>query len=361
MAEIRKYPWLRHLRSEPSFHVLRYSGGALTASGRGLAFWFLPMNTSVAELPTDDRDLPFLFHGRSLDYQEVVVQGTVTWRVADPELLGQRVDFTIDLAQGVYQRQPFEQIALLLTGIAQRAALRHIAGEPLRALLEAGPGPLQERVQAELTGARTLAEMGLRVVAAQVAEIAPTSEMESALQTPMREKIQEAADKARFERRAQAVEEERAIGENELQSRIELAKRQERLIEQQGQNRRREVTEEAEAKRIEAAAAAARRQLEAEAAASVSRIETEVQAQSVRAETATQAERIRAVEGERVAAEREKMDIYRTLPLPVLLGLAAQDLAEKLKIEHLTIAPDQLLPALERLVRAGAAQLQTKQ
>jgi regulator of protease activity HflC (stomatin/prohibitin superfamily) len=360
MAEIRKYPWLRHLRSEPSFHVLRHSGGALVASGRGLTFWFLPINTSVAELPMDDRDMPFLFHGRTKDYQEVIVQGTIAWRVADPEVLAQRVDFTIDLGKGVYQRQPFEQIVLLLTGIAQQAALRHIAEQPLRALLEAGPGPVQERIRGELAAAQPLADMGLRVVTAQVADIAPTAEMEGALQTPMREKIQEAADKARFERRAQAVEEERAIGENELQSKIELARRQERLIEQQGQNKRREVTEEAEAKRIDAAAAAARRTLEAEAAAGVTRIDTEVQAERARTETETEAGRIHAVEGERVAAEREKMEIYRTLPLPVLLGLAAQDLAEKLKIEHLTIAPDQLLPALERLVRAGAAQVRAK-
>jgi len=347
MAEIRKYPWVRHLRSEPSFHVLRYRGGSLVASGRGLTFWFLPMSTSVAELPMDDRDLPFLFHGRTRDYQEVTVQGTITWRVEDPERLGQRVDFTLDLASGTYQRQPFEQLAILIVGIAQQAAVRHIASQALRDLLEAGPGPIQERVGAELTGAPTLAEMGVRVVAAQVGDLAPTAEMEGALQTPMREKIQEAADKARFERRAQAVEEERAIGENELQSKIELAKRQERLIEQQGQNRRREVAGEAEAKR-----------LEAEAGAGVTRIETGVEAERTRAETATQAERIQAVEGARVAAEREKMEIYRTLPLPVLLGLAAQDMAEKLRIEHLTIAPDQLLPALERLVRAGATQLQ---
>ena len=74
MAEIRRYPWFRHLRSEPSFHVLRHRGGKLVKSGRGLAFWFHPMRTSVAEIPMDDRDLPFLFHGRSEDFQDLTVQ-----------------------------------------------------------------------------------------------------------------------------------------------------------------------------------------------------------------------------------------------------------------------------------------------
>ncbi len=401
MAEIRKYPIFKHLRSEPSFHVLRHRKGKLTGSGRGLSFWFRAMNTSVPELPVDDRDLTFLFHGRARDYQEVTVQGTLTWRVADPELLARRIDFTLDLRTGVYLRQPLDQIAVLLTGIAQQAALRHLAERALRDLLEDGPGPLQEQLAREVTGAGILAEMGIQVLTAQVGDISPTAEMEGALQTPMREKIQEAADKARFERRAQAVEEERAIGENELQSRIELARKEENLIEQQGQNRRREITEETEAKRIETEALAARMKRETEAQAEVggieaaaqaeksrveahalaektrvetqagadrvrveteaeaarTRIETEVQAEKTRIEAETEAERIRAVEGERVAAEKEQMDIYRDLPPQVMLGFAAQDLAEKLKIEHLNITPELLMPAIEKLIQAGAKRL----
>jgi hypothetical protein len=38
MAEIRTYPILRHLRAEPSFHILRFRRGKQVASGRGLAF-----------------------------------------------------------------------------------------------------------------------------------------------------------------------------------------------------------------------------------------------------------------------------------------------------------------------------------
>ena len=88
MAEIRQFLWMRHLRAEPSVHVLRFKRGRLTQSGRGLAFWFLPMSASVAEVPMDDRDLHFLFHARSRDFQDVTVQGVAAWRVTDPERLG---------------------------------------------------------------------------------------------------------------------------------------------------------------------------------------------------------------------------------------------------------------------------------
>lgn len=365
MGEIRSYPWFRHLRSEPSFHVLRHRDGQLVGSGRGLSFWFLPMHTSIAELPMDDRDLPFVFHGRSRDYQEVTVQGLVRWRVVEPEVLAGRVDFAIDLASGDYLRQPLDQIATLLGGMAQQAALKHLAEAPLRDLLEEGPEELQRRIAAELVDHAVLAEMGLKVIAVRAGDLRPTADMEAALQTPMREKIQEAADKARFERRARAVEEERAIGENELQSKIELARKEELLIEQQGQNNRRQAVEEAEALRIGAEAGAARKKHEAEVQATVThiqaaaeadrlRIETEAQAEKVRAGARAEAERIRAVDGERVTAERGRMDIYRDLPPAVLLGFAAQELAGKLKIEHLNITPDLLGPAVEKLLAAGA-------
>ena len=85
MAEIHRYPFLRHLRAEPSFHILRFRRGRLVASGRGLAFWFRPLSTSVAEIPMDDRELPFLFHGRAKDFQDTTVQGVITFRVVDPE------------------------------------------------------------------------------------------------------------------------------------------------------------------------------------------------------------------------------------------------------------------------------------
>lgn len=81
--------------------------------------------------------------------------------------------------------------------------------------------------------------------------IRPEAELERALQTPMRERLQQDADKATYERRALAVERERAISENELQSQIELAKREELLVEQRGANERRRATEAAAAGRIE--------------------------------------------------------------------------------------------------------------
>ena len=85
-----------------------------------------------------------------------------------------------------------------------------------------------------------------------VGDISPTAELDKALQAPTNESIQQAADEAVFQRRALAVEKERAISENELQNRIELARREADLITQQGGNDCQRAEEESAAATITA-------------------------------------------------------------------------------------------------------------
>jgi regulator of protease activity HflC (stomatin/prohibitin superfamily) len=332
MSEIKRFPWLRHLRSEATSHILAYRNGNLRRSGRGLAFWFSPLGAAIAEVPVDDRDQVFSFGGRSRDFQELTVQGTVTYRVAAPEKLAARIDFSIDLERGVHQKRPLDQLSQLLTGLAQRIALGHMARLAVRELLTDGLEQLQAALEAGLVGEASLREMGVEVVSARVYDLKPTAELEKA-----RESLQQAADQATFERRALAVEKERAIAENELQNRIELAKREEELIGQRGQNERQRVEGEAMAKRIESVAQAERTRVEADASAG----------------------KIRAIEQAKADGERARLDAYRDLPRDVMFGLAAQELASKLQIEHLNVTPELLGPALERLLAAGAKRLET--
>jgi len=337
MAEIQRYPIIRHLRAEPSFHVLRFARGKLVASGRGLAFWFRPLSTSVAEIPMDDRELPFLFHGRARDFQDTTVQGVVTFRVVDPERAAERVDFALDLATGATLKQPLEKLAGLLTELAQQFALGYLAQTDLRHALAEGVAEIRERIWQGLREDAALAAMGLEVVSVRVGAVKPVAEVEKALQIPVREAIAQEADEATFRRRAEAVEQERAVQENELQSQIELTRREASLIEQRGQNEKNRATDEAEAARIDADAAAERTGIGARARAGS----------------------IEAVEQAKVNAERGRMEIYRDFPTERLLGLAAQRLAGKLrKIEHLNVSPDLLGGLLTNLVQAGTDHLE---
>jgi regulator of protease activity HflC (stomatin/prohibitin superfamily) len=225
MAHITSTPFIRHLRAEPTMHVLRYRRGKLAAEGAGRTFWFQPRHTAVAEVPLDDRELPFLFQARSADYQEVAVQGAIAFRVGDPRLLAQRVDFTIDLLRGTWEQAPLDQVAGLLSQLAQQLVVDDLARRDLRSILADGVAPVRAVIGAGLAGEPALEDLGLDVVAVRVAAITPSPDIDKALRQPAREAIQQRADEATFARRALAVDKERAIAENELANQVELARR----------------------------------------------------------------------------------------------------------------------------------------
>jgi regulator of protease activity HflC (stomatin/prohibitin superfamily) len=319
MASVKNLGFVAQLRSDASSHIIRYRDGRVRQSGRGLVFWFRPETASVAELPMDDREMAVFVKGRSLDFQTVAIQGVLTWHVVDPELLASRVDFSIALLTGTYREEPIQRIETRLAGLVNQAALQYLAQGSVRALLDAGPEPLRHQLEAALARDPALNEIGIAVTAVRLTNLAPSSELERALQTPTFEALQQKADQAMFERRALAVEKERAIAENELNNRTELARRESLLITQEGENARARATGLAEAHRVEAAA---------------------------------EAERIVTVEGAKAEAEQARMAIYRDLPPAVMLGLAARELAGKLDtIEHLNVTPD-LLATLMGAVRA---------
>lgn len=322
VAHIRNFGFFAQLRSEASSHVIRYRGGKPAQSGRGLTFWFMPESASISEVPMDDREMTVFVKGRSKDFQDVGVQGIITWHVADPDLLAQRVDFSIGLLTGEHQNEPLQRIETRLTGLASQTVLQYLAELPVRELLDAGLEPLRLRLEAALAEAGALKDIGVAIVTVRLANLAPSKELERALQTPTFEALQQKADEATFERRALAVEKERAIAENELANRTELARREKLLIAEETENARNRATGAAEASQIEAAA---------------------------------EAERIRTVEGARAEAEQAHVGVYRDVAPAVLLGLAARDFAGKLEtIEHLNVTPD-LLAALVGELRKTAA------
>jgi hypothetical protein len=333
MATITRYPFLRHLRSEPSRHLLHFSRGKLAHSGRGLALWFSPLSSTLAEIPCDDREQSFLVHGRSQDYQDVIVQGVITWRAAEPERVAQRVDFSLDPRSGQWREKPLDHIADVLVNFTQHLAVAWLAEHDVRAVLDQGAGELRARLRAGLAANEELAAMGLAVAMVAVTKVAPSAELERALQTPALEALQQQADQATFQRRAQAVEKERAIAENELSNKIELAGREHELIAQLGDDARRRAGEEAEAQRIAAEGAAARSRLAAEADAA----------------------NVKVLEEARVTAERARFEVFRDLEPHVLMGVAAREFAGKLsKIDHLNLTPDLLQALLGDLVSARA-------
>jgi regulator of protease activity HflC (stomatin/prohibitin superfamily) len=327
MADIRRRPFVSHLRGTETFYVRQVRNGRVVREGTGQSFWFRPLSAALSEVPVDDRELPLQFHAQTQDFQDVAVTATVTFRL-DPAIATQRVDFSIHPATGLWRATPLAQIGSILSETTQQYALGVIAASTLTEALTDGVMAVRDAVSAGLAADTRLAETGIGVIGVRVVAVKPEPEVERALQTPTREQLQQQADKATYERRATAVERERAIAENELQNQIELARRQEQLVAQNGLNGRRTAEEDAAADAIRSTAEAARTQ----------RLE------------AARAEGIKAVGEAEASTERARVTAYADVSEAVLMALAIKELAANLpNIEHLTLTPDLLTQVVERI------------
>ncbi|MEU9271023.1 SPFH domain-containing protein [Streptomyces sp. NPDC048251] len=383
MADITRRLGWRHLRGAPTAHVRHHRSGKLAHDGPGLSFWFRSLSAALSEVPVDDRELAMTFHARTVDFQDVTVQATVTYRISDPAVAAARLDFSIDPDTGIWRSAPLEQLGTLLTETAQQHALDVLARTSLASALVDGVKSVRERVAAGLAAEPRLPATGIEIVAVRVVALRPEPEVERALRTPAREQIQQEADRATYERRAVAVERERTIAENELASQIELARREEQLVEQRGTNTRREAEENAAADKVRAEAEASRsvRLAEAEAARSVKLAEAEASkqvrladAEAQRSERLTLAEAARTVRlaeaeaarsvrlahaeaqaarevGEaRAQAQAAWLRVHADVDVATLHALTGTRLAENLPhIDSVTISPDVLTGLLSKL------------
>ncbi|MDQ0847214.1 MULTISPECIES: SPFH domain-containing protein [unclassified Streptomyces] len=328
MADITARLGWRHLRAAPTAHVRHHRRGRLAHDGTGLSFWFRALTAALSEVPVDDRELAVSFHARTADFQDVSVQATVTYRISEPSTAAARLDFSIDPDTGAWRAAPLEQIATLLTETAQQHALDVLARTPLSSALADGVASVRGRITEGLAAEPRLPATGIEVVAVRVVAIRPEPEVERALRTPAREQIQQEADRATYERRAVAVERERAIAENELASKIELARREEQLVEQNGTNARRQAEESAAADAVRAEAEAKRK------------------VRLARAE----AEAAEAVGAARAGAQAAWLRVHGDVDPATLHALAVTRLAENLpRIDSVTLSPDVLTGLLARL------------
>ena len=337
MSTIHTYPLFGHFLGTATDHVIELRAGWPGHAGVGQAFWFRKASTVLSEVPTTDQELSSLLHAATRDQQDITVQTNVTYRLDDPALVSQRLDFGVFPDAKDHQAQGRQQVATVVGQVVQAIVVNQMATLTLAQALEVGLDRLQGALSAALPDDARLQATGVAVLGARVLAIRPQPDIEKALQTPVREQLQAEADRATYERRALAVERESVIAANELASHIELATRRQDLLAQEGANNRREAEEAAAAALVKAQGDAERRGIAAQASAS----ETELVGQA------------------QAAKESAIMAVYANVGRDVLTALALREAAGALPaIEHLTITPDLLsglLSSLTQRAEAGAS------
>ncbi len=344
MSTIHGIGFIKHLRAEPNQFILHYANGKLTKKGVGLAYWFNPLSASIACVPVEDLVTTTILKERTSDFQLVSVQLTLTYRIVDPEKAAMRVNFGISLSTGAWLDTPLEHLAGFWQQRVQEPARNMLARTSLVEALKSAPERIRSLLQVRFHDDGESSDMGLALVSLEIDRVAPSPELDKALQTPARELLQQKADEALFQRRALAVENERAIKENEMQTQIELARREEQLITEQGNNRLLDIRQAAAAEREQVQAELERKRLEADAYARdvEARATGDAQAQAALAEAEAE-------------GEAKRFAVWEGASKKVLLGLALREFAGKIDhIQHLNLSPNVLGDAFHNFLTSEA-------
>ena len=258
MGTLHHHPFLSRYQGGAGDHVVQIRAGRAIRTGVGQSFWLRNGRCALAEMPTANRAHSFLIQAATADQQNINAQAVITYRIEDAESACAHYDFALYPREAGTDAQGLWQIDETVTRIAH-SALASAIGE--MTLTNAITGSL-ERIGRVLTQAFAaddqLRATGVAVVDARLLSLRPDEGVESSLRAPLLEQLQAEADRALYERRALAVERESQISENEMQSKLDLARKRADLVDQEGHNARREAEEKAAADAIAVEAEARR-------------------------------------------------------------------------------------------------------
>ena len=224
----------RYLKCPPTSHVIQYNNGSIVRQGPGRSFFYFAPITTLVMIPVGSMDVPFVFEDVTKDYQDVTIQGQLTYRVSDAEKLSKLMDFSVD-GRGRYTSEDPSKLNDRLIQLAQVRTHAFAQSRILRAMLLASD-ELSQDLGASLRVSEVAATLGIELLAVSVLSVKAAPELAKAMQADAREQMLLKADQAVFARRNTAIELEQQIKENELVTEriVEEKKREVREVQMKG-------------------------------------------------------------------------------------------------------------------------------
>lgn len=226
---------INYFKGEPNQYVIRYKNGKVIKHGDGLDFWYLTYNTSIAIVNSVSQDALFIFNESTANFQEVAIQGQLTYRFDAPLEAAKYLDFSIEPKTGKYRSKDVDKLNQRVINAVQLHTRKGMNGLALDKALTSAK-ELSTLVLKAVRDEESLKKLGVVVESLYFTAVTPTPEMQKALEAEYREGLQGNADKAIYERRASSVEEERKIQQREMETEIELENRRKDLVEMQAEN-----------------------------------------------------------------------------------------------------------------------------
>lgn len=228
-------PLIGYYKSDPTDYVLLYRNGKVAREGAGLSFFYWAPSASLVSLPVSTVDVPFILTEATGNFQSVTVQGQLTYRITAPQTMAGILNFAIDPRTRQFTSTDPEKLPQRIVNVIQAYLRPELSVRSLEDALRQA-ADIAAAVLTRVKADPTLAAMGVECLNLFFSTVKPTPEMAKALEAEYREGLQQRADQAIYARRAAAVEQERRIKENELNTQVTLEQKRQELVDLQGQN-----------------------------------------------------------------------------------------------------------------------------
>jgi hypothetical protein len=218
---------IKYIKMEPNTYLLQYKDGRIVREGAGLSFFYFSPASSIVAVPMGSMDIPFIFNEVTADFQDITIQGEVTCKVRDPKCLSELLNFTLGPNNRSYVSDDPEKLPKKIVNQTQVLTRARLQGLNLKKALQSSEY-LEHEILKGLADCEMINQLGLEILAISILAVKPNPETSRALEAEIREKLLMEADEAIYDRRNAAVEQERAIKENELNTEVavELKKRE---------------------------------------------------------------------------------------------------------------------------------------
>ena len=226
---------INYYKGEPNTYTICSRNGKVVRHGAGINFWYSPLTTTIAAVPLASHDAPFIFNETTADFQEVSIQGSLTYRLNEPLDIAERLNFTLLPRSHRYKSEDPGQLVQRVVNAVQAHTRNHVSQLPLESALTRVKD-LAALIYREVLESADLGGLGIVLEALHFTAVKATPEMQKALEADYRESLHKRADQAIYDRRKSAVEEERKIRESEISTDIELENRRRNLVDMQARN-----------------------------------------------------------------------------------------------------------------------------
>lgn len=336
----------KYFKSDSSTFIIQSINGAVRKQGKGLSFWYNADKTSIAALPLNAQEAPFIFNLQTADFQSLRIQGQISFQVKYPEKTADVLNFNLAQDGKSYASEDPLKLSDRVVRSAQTVIQAKTQSTDLRDALLMGQ-PLVMLVSQQLSAHPALESLGIEILDVAISAITPSPETLKALEAQARESILKEADDAIYARRKFSVEQERTIKEAELETDLSVQAKQQQIEEARLDNERTLLRERAE---IEQEELIAQVNLEAKrnelVALSVENQRTQSEADAYAIEAKMKAYSQLPVENLKVMA-LAKMNPEQ------LMAMAFESLAQNAgKIGEINISPD----LFGQLMKKGAKQ-----